>query len=794
MARVIDTRPQAAPPRSTIFDRQAEPELVNPNRRVGGVDLPPGRRLEKAVGDPRNGDFISWDRELAGRGLTTYVESDANGTPALWKGQSTGGGRVVNLSGGTPMSAPMRPHHAGIQGDPPHEGSGAASQPEGGAPPAPAPMVGNMGNMGRSVPFANELAQAGIGIGGAAPQQSEDWIDWTEQQLRFASPAEAVRAGQDAVNQGIPLAALMSSTVAKADEPPAGPAFGAGAGDTFVYGRDDEDSKSPDPEAVEKSLGDFLGPLEALIKAGGHKYTSRKMVNGRWQYEYADDKGGGKSAPSGRNPYVHADEQVSRAIRTAGKQQKEGNAWDAHDYGQVNDAIADAKSAIDNLAAKGHAEELGRLTRQMKSAYKAGGIVGVTQKKLIEHAEKAIEGKKRGAETEKLVNDPENAAVEMLAPHLESAMRWGRDVVSGGKGDPAGFEKVRSALKASAETVKASGSLKAAQAYARRAQRLQTMVSTLGKYAEGEHGKEMVKRVSDLFTDSAREVYKHYTDGPGKPAAAESKAAEPKAEPKPAPKAPAKKPKKRKAASSNQLSLFEKSAAGVDFSGRAAARRLSKAEVSALDSVPEEYLYDYLLAVIEEGYECQRRETAHRTLTAHDQLDALACAVMCWLVRRMVYDHNLVRASRSHGGVTKDVVARILVERGFARPASDIYDHDDRSGNSAMGAMLSEHLELSRKVPWVQAEPAPVVGRVLADRGPEDVSHLVKSEEADPFAELMRRRREEARQHWTVEDPGAAVNVHATCPVHNGRDVTKSHQLHNPHLPCLCGPTANAYG
>lgn len=757
MARVIDTRPQPRQRTSTIFDRGEAPkaELVNPNRRVGGVDLPPGPRLEKAIGDPNGGAFISWDQELAGRGVQVYVEGDANGTPALWKGESTGGGRVVSLSAGgsVPMSAPMRPHHPGIQGESPHDGSHAGEpHREQGYPQAPPPaMGGKMG--GRSIPFANELAAAGIGPGGGGG----GWINWnTQPHAAMNSEAMALRAGQDAVNQGIPIEAMMQDIDvalddlsglmtgkkpptpgpmhAKGSETPSGPAFGRGAGETFVYGEDDEESKTA-PEEVEKSLLDFLGPLEALIKstlavpavdplakAGSHKYVKRTYRNGRWHYEYAP------SHIEGQRSHVHP--QHHNKIMHEASGSIGGMKRERHE-----DGMRAAAEIVHRATGRGLSHE--RIEKEMaKQGFDAEETDALLHD-LQEHGIVDSTYKKRGPgkglaftwKPVKHTSDPKPG--KPTTTYNPDGSKTTSTVVSTSRGT---------------ETQTSTGHSPATRAAERNEKREKV-------------GKEQAQSRKTAKEDSKKK----------------------------------------------QLSLFgtEKSMDAeitmYDDAGRALPRRLSKAEiVEASDSrlLPDDYLYDYLVACIEEAWENQRREPAHadRFLTAHDRLDTLACAVTCELVRRMTYDRNLIRAAERVGKVTKDTVARILVEKGWMTPASDIYQHDDFASNEAMGAMLSEHLELSVKAPWIQTEPAPVTPKQVHDRGPGDVSHLVKSDDLDPFQQIMARRRDEVRSHWTVPELAAEATVADNCPVHGGRDMTKSMNLWNPMQPCVCKGDANAYG
>ena len=324
MARVINTNSAASPARVSLFDSggrapSSEERIIDPARRVGGVDLPPGKMLSKAVGDPHNGDFFSWDNVMAERGAA-IASCDADGTPTMIKGQLTGKGTV-------PGSAPR---------------SGLAAQPE----PEQAPV--NYGQQARGIPFASELAKAGF----APASTSGGWIDWSEHDSgvrggleggvdrlmvddedaligamheppspaasgrrspatptpsAFSSPSTA--PGSTPSHQGSmsPSSAMMSGVSGAIDQlmglmkqlpgmmhAKAGPAEGRGAGEEFVYGRDDKASKDEDDEAL-KSFGevDVLGVLERLIKGsgGGHKYTRRRGTKGHYEYDYGDGWG-----------------------------------------------------------------------------------------------------------------------------------------------------------------------------------------------------------------------------------------------------------------------------------------------------------------------------------------------------------------------------------------------------------------------------------------------------------------------------------------------------------------------
>lgn len=890
MARVLNTNAQ--PQRISIFDRgqPAKPRMVDPGKRVGGVDLPPGPMLKSAVQTEHNGSFINWGGEMRARGVQLYIESHENGTPALWKGQRTDGGTITNLATGqmdvgaseraSGMHAHMQPYQPGIQGDPPHEGSGAGQAypfqgttagpmgaqqyPHGAAPGSP-PVMG--GKMGRNVPFAAELQAAGIHIGG----QADGWIDWSAQM--HGDGGSAVRAGQDAVNQGIPVAHMSAPVLAaptgapvakmqdaltnlgalfediaaymrgqkapplsppaakmhaKADEAPQGRNFGQGAG---IYGEETktEDEDKPEPEEAEKSIDALFDPLRSLMKGGGHKYKSRKKVKGKWVYDYGEKKGGQqaslfgpdvmekpkKRAPRGassktKDPhekqttatptyepqhsdnstlritaagqgkpfsadrqkaaqaelakrataaYNETDRLITSAMRTAGRESdpsgRMGPGRNARK--NVNEAVDNAKRSIDILASTGASDHLERLMSDLKRQVRAGGVVGSVQDAIHKHAKSKLDEMKSGQSAKALHDNPAEAADALSKPHYDLAKKHSRELVEGHPGDAYTFAKVRHGIEDSVKTVKEASSLKGAQAYAKNMQRMGEMIRAMGKNADA-HGKDKIEGFARQFESAAREVYNHYTS-------------------------------KAKKSMDTDITM-------TDSAGRVLRKGLHAFRFYGDDKpemLPEGYLYDYLCAFVEEAYEHEKRESTHRSLTAHDRLDSMACAVMHELVAYLPTNANLRRACEKYA-CSKDTIARILVEKGLMRPSSDIYQHDDFAGSAAMGAYLTENLELSSKVPWVQAEPAPVVERLLTDRGPGDVSHLVKSDGLDPFQALMARRREEVQGHWTVPELPAGVTASDDCPVHNGRDMTKSMNLWNPMLPCTCSGKANAYG
>lgn len=410
MARVIDTR-QA--PRVPIFERQqAETpeaaELFRPTHRVGGVDLPAGPMLEKAIGDPDNGKFLDWSGVMASRGVGGIAEAAPDGMPTMIKGQVTGHGKLPQVpEPALPMSAPMRPYEPGIQGDSPHSGSGAgeASELANGmvAPPGnPAPL-GKMADVpfATPIPFGAEIMQADFAAAMTARKPKEA----APQRPKSPPPSPATAPSAPPLpapvhpphlhsymsdtrdNFGVgellaPLVALMSvdsaAGPAAAKEPnpfgKMGPAYGRNAGGTYTYGKDDEDSKDEENKMAAKSIDALLAPLEILSKAGGHKYISKKRVGNRWVYDYGDKGKGGKGGESKqlslfdrpaepekpKDAVRHAKAMLSQATQAIGGIEHGGDATKA------DAAIARTQEAFNALAVQGKLATLHGLRQRLR--------------------------------------------------------------------------------------------------------------------------------------------------------------------------------------------------------------------------------------------------------------------------------------------------------------------------------------------------------------------------------------------------------------------------------------------
>jgi hypothetical protein len=231
---------------------------------------------------------------------------------------------------------------------------------------------------------------------------------------------------------------------------------------------------------------------------------------------------------------------------------------------------------------------------------------------------------------------------------------------------------------------------------------------------------------------------------------------------------------------------------------KGAKKSMSAMQKAEREGIPQEYLYDYLCGCIEQAYERESRETEHQNVSAKDQLTAMASAVMHSLVRDMRYNGDVRRACTAYK-VTRDVVAAILISKGIYKPKADSDWASDLDSNAAMGMPMNEGIAGSvfafsnPPTPFIGQQETPPRTHTLVDRT-IDVSHLVKSDDRDPHVPLRAAELARMRALYGTGLEVAQPNVAADCPVHNGKDISKAQNLHNPMQPCTCGATANPWG
>lgn len=206
-------------------------------------------------------------------------------------------------------------------------------------------------------------------------------------------------------------------------------------------------------------------------------------------------------------------------------------------------------------------------------------------------------------------------------------------------------------------------------------------------------------------------------------------------------------------------------------------------------SLPEDMLYDYLVAAVEQAYEHESRERQHGGLdTVHRKLDEMARAVMLSLVQAAPNNANLRRAMAACP-CDKASIAQMLTAHGIYRGGHDGGWTSDQDSFDVMAGIKGATFALSHNPDAIRP--------IAAHRPPDNVAHLVKSDNVDPYAAIAARQLSHEARMRAALHPDTVTrgpNVSADCPVHNGRDLTKSMNLYNPMTPCTCHGTPRAYG
>lgn len=213
--------------------------------------------------------------------------------------------------------------------------------------------------------------------------------------------------------------------------------------------------------------------------------------------------------------------------------------------------------------------------------------------------------------------------------------------------------------------------------------------------------------------------------------------------------------------------------------------------------LPDKFLFDYLCSFVEEAYEHEKREPEHKHTThflSGSLPEYFARLIMGELVQCMPKNKNLMRAAKKYK-VTQDVIARLLVAKGIIKPKSDTMWTDSDSAR-AMGASLlaeSEPMAYSQEHSWMQGAPY-AVGLNMRKAAPDNVANQIVDNSIDPASALRIRKSVELRDLWGQGDQAVVANVADDCPVHGGRDMSKSMNLHNVMTPCTCHGESRAYG
>jgi hypothetical protein len=214
--------------------------------------------------------------------------------------------------------------------------------------------------------------------------------------------------------------------------------------------------------------------------------------------------------------------------------------------------------------------------------------------------------------------------------------------------------------------------------------------------------------------------------------------------------------------------------------------------------VPDQYLYDYLCAFVEEAYEHERQEKVHQNTlvppssTGASIEDVWATAVFNELVSMMGSNANLTRAAVKYN-VTKDVIAHILRSKGLVRPFSDAgtwtSDYDSMRAMDGEGVTRPLVLSESARAQYRDIVPDPFghnVGVALAKAEPAPTAPLFIDDSHDPHGNLAKAERARLALVDYRQNAEWRPNVSPTCMIHGSADLTKSMNLSNPHARCTC--------
>jgi len=223
--------------------------------------------------------------------------------------------------------------------------------------------------------------------------------------------------------------------------------------------------------------------------------------------------------------------------------------------------------------------------------------------------------------------------------------------------------------------------------------------------------------------------------------------------------------------------MLRKGLYSFDLSGR-----------SNTQALPENLLYEYLCAFIEEACEHERHEPEHRNPTAGEDIYAArAMPVMHELVQYVPKNPNLKRAVQKFK-VTTEVIAEIMKQKGFVKPPTDgHHDHGDYWSHDydsaqAMGAGMPRGPAAESLMASVTARPDASRPLTLTGRGPRMVRYQDDDRTVGPVEQLHKSR---VRAHYA--DDGNMRVVSSACIIHGSRDLTKEQNFATPYAECRCG-------
>lgn len=742
---------------------QQQPQTVSPRSRHG-VAMPSGSYSPaNYVGDPRSGDFIDWGGEFLSKGLPPPAESDAEGNPTMLFGRSTGFGKSADLPGVNPMSVAAEPAGtSAITGEDPYEGSHAASPPpkapNGRGQPAPAgvppaKMAGDRNLTG--MPFFTELAPMfapmtpGSGGGRTAgggyvePDGTEAPRAPKAAPPKAPDPAQPMAASMSFEWEAALHAMMQGDGVAMygfAGESGVSSVDGRGTGGKpFTYGEDDEqDAPAPQVAPPQPSQKSMVGDLVKAGQARGGKYKARRPDGrGGWVYTYDHPAGHEMRVRVGDSTYREPDEQGNRKIATA--------------------HVVDSLGGLDSRkVAHLHEHPETGAQRVYHSGGGAGGGADAHEQKALSHALKEHRKGEYGSSPFEASRAKAARAKEKASAHVsnpKSQFGGGASWKSGHDHEQIAHQYIR---RAHEDPANADAHHRAvSKHYDLAAKHFGRVVKEKKKADESWRDPPDAQRERE-----AKRGVQVTTAGPSAPSS-------------------------KKVEKSMPLER--------DVHGRAQLRKglYMFRNCKGDEKLPEQYLYDYLCSAIEQAYEEESREPAHQNLEARAQLQALSSAVLGAIVGLLPSNANLKRACLKYK-VTKDVVARILVQKGLFAPKTDSGWTSDEDSLRAMGV---DSLRLSLK-PFVlghDADPGHRPGTMVVRPAEANVMHLLKSDDGDPHLAFRGHAARAQESLWQLPEAPALAPL-PDCPVHTGLDMTKSQTLYKPNLPCTCSGAPNPWG
>lgn len=773
------------------------------------------------------GTFVDWDQQFLSRGYAPPEEANEYGTPATWMGKSTGFGKHAYEKAGSAAPAPVQATFEPAPADAPRSPQmpGQAPQPaaQPAAQPTPAPSPNGLADPRGAMPFATALLPmmgamghpmgVAAGFGGdapAAPAQPQpqpqappapmakatapgpDWIDWSGFDAFMARMVGEGPAAEESPEEE-PQPAERTTT-----------AMGRGTGATLTYETETEAEKSLDPAAAFDVLMKSMLQIardDALEKARGHKYKSRKRVGNRWVYDYGDEGKGGKGGKGGAQLSLFGDDKPKKPAASSGSRRSTGSQAALGDLRQQEkqleqtskdakataakaktrlmeqirrvganpstvrsfpSALGEYTTAMQGLADAGHVDLVENQKADFKGTYGFGsGAMGNANRDAYRALDRIVD-KHRQVEEAKGVTSPKDATKKARAL-FKDAKKIAKKAAEG-VAPWSELQAFKRQTQRTASVMTQVGDVEHAKAFVRATQHEMKKLKALGGQGQAVNDQSVAAMHSDML-DAARSVMEHFT-------------------------------KKAKAKKSMSDDTHPLPLASFDQYGRPLSKGLYSFRNSGRDApIPDEYLYDYLCAFVEEAYEHESREAEHSQLSDKDRLRELARAVMHELVQTIPQNPNLMRAAKQWP-LTVDAVAKLLVAKGIHKPRADSEWTSDADSMAAMHAPTEgEVLSLSFATSDFDMHGRP--GMSLAPPPVDNVAHLMKSEAPiDPFEDIRRREAQRVADLWksagVVEM--APAQIAADCPVHNGRDVSKAQQLWNPMLPCKCGGEPNPYG